>query len=279
MSTWSFSIRSIGICGVLFFTFFSSSSFGGGSYPQPTLVSGEGTWVYCKEHSDDFSGNVLNKDKWDNDVRDWGKWSWEPQNAFVRGGFLHLEMQYHKHVRGSKTLYYTSGIVKSKEPPVLYGFFEARVKGAPRHPGVAPAFWAFKKTKNLWTEIDFFELTQRLYSPKTISLNTHVFRHPSNPGGAHLKFEQAWTPEWKSWEGFHTYGVGWNKSEIRWYIDGRLVATRENRYWHQALDVVISLGLRRPLLKKPETTGFPTEMLVDYVRVWKKRAGGKCLGS
>ena len=111
--------------------------------PQPASEPG-GLWILQSEFSDEFNGDMLDTNKWDNDVRDWGLWSWEPYNVYVEDGTLHVRMQYEEHTRGGSALYYTSGIIRSKDPNgIKYGYFEARIKAAPLHPGVSPAFWGF----------------------------------------------------------------------------------------------------------------------------------------
>jgi len=70
------------------------------------------------------------------------------------------------------------GIIKSKAKPITYGYFEARLKAAPRFPGVAPAFWIYGSDKDSWTEIDFIELTEVLGNVKRIDTNLHAFQHP-----------------------------------------------------------------------------------------------------
>lgn len=241
--------------------------------PQP-LSASDGQWVLQSEYSDEFNEKSLDSKKWDNDAKDWGVWSWEPENAWVEDGRFHLRMQYQEHERGGKKLFYKSGIIKSKATPIRYGYFEARIKAAPRYPGVCPAFWAYRGEKNLWTEIDFVELTQRK-SVKLIDTNTHVFLHPKLPIGKRLRERHTWEAPWDSRDAFHVYGCEWNATDIKWYVDGKLVNTRKNEYWHQTLDVVLSFGVRHPLRSEPSDKDFPTEFQVDYVRVWKKNTPNK----
>ncbi len=57
---------------------------------------------------------------------------------------------------------------------------------------------------------------------------------------------------------------------FRRFVDGEQVAERENAFWHQPLDVTLSMGLRPPLGYEPSRGGFPTTMQVDYIRVWQQ---------
>jgi beta-glucanase (GH16 family) len=234
---------------------------------QP-LQSRNTGWQLLPQFSDEFDGAQLDTAKWDNDVKDWGMWSWEPENIWVGNGRLHVRMDYLEHKRGWQTLYYKSGIVKSKAPPVRYGYFEARIKAASKYPGVGPAFWAYRQDAGEWTEIDFAELTQRYRDVKVIDTNTHVFEQPGYKGGLPLQETRSWMAPWDPRDDFHVYGCEWDEHEIRWYVDGVQIQSRRNHHWHQALDVVLSLGLRGDLKRAASAEGFPTTFEVDYVRVW-----------
>lgn len=242
--------------------------------PVPASDS-QGRWTLLSDYSDEFNDKQLDLAKWDNDVHDWGVWSWEPENVWVKDGYLHLNIQHHQHERVKQTLFYTSGIIKSRAAPIIYGYFEARIKAAPRYPGVCPAFWVFRNENGIWTEIDFVELTQNRKSVKIVDMFSHVFKHPKLQKDKQIHGGRSWKTSWDPRDDFHVYGCEWNDKEIRWYIDGKLVASRENEYWHQPLDVLISFGVRSPLKSKPSKKGFPTTFEVDYVRVWKKVAPNK----
>jgi beta-glucanase (GH16 family) len=235
--------------------------------PQP-LSSPNDAWRLLPQYSDEFDGGKLDAAKWDNDVADWGVWSWEPGNVRVSDGKLELRMDYSEHRRGQWTLHYKSGIVKSKAPPVRYGYFEARIRAAGRYPGVAPAFWGYRQDADEWTEIDFVELTQRRRDVKIVDTNVHVFRQAAFAGTLPLQEERSWMAPWDPRDDFHVYGCEWDERQIRWYVDGQLIQTRRNDHWHQALDIVISFGVRGELKKQASAQGFPTAFQVDYVRVW-----------
>jgi len=237
------------------------------------LHSQKNAWRLLPQYSDEFDSAKLDSAKWDNDVPDWGVWSWEPGNVWVKDGNLNLRMEYSEHKRSARTLYYKSGIVKSKAPPIRYGYFEARIKAASRFPGVAPAFWAYRQDATEWTEIDFVELTQRRRDVTIIDTDIHVFRQVSFPGTLPLQEVRSWSAPWDPRDDFHVYGCEWDEKEIRWYIDGRMVQARSNDFWHQALDVVVSFGVRADLKVQASPQGFPTTFQVDYVRVWSSIRG------
>ncbi|MBI5889615.1 MAG: family 16 glycosylhydrolase [Nitrosomonadales bacterium] len=244
-----------------------SPGYGQAAEAMP-LHSRNNAWHLLPQYSDEFDGAGLDSAKWDNDVADWGVWSWEPGNVWVDKGLLNLRMDYSEHQRGWRTLYYRTGIVKSRAQPIRYGYFEARIKAASRYPGVAPAFWGYRQDADEWTEIDFAELTQRRRDVKIVDTNVHVFRQAAFPGALPLQEERSWMAPWDPRDDFHIYGCEWDEQQIRWYVDGQLIQTRKNDYWHQALDVVVSFGVRGDLKNQASPEGFPTTFQVDYVRVW-----------
>ncbi len=255
------------LAGLLFFYLTQRSE--AQNPPLQPLSDPDGRWVLLNEYSDEFNGNKLDTVRWNHRVRPWGLWTWRPENVTVSDSMLLLTMRYQPHQRKKKKLFYTSGAIKSKLPALLYGYFEARIKAAPRYPGVCSAFWISHRSKEKWTEIDFVELKQNPRHANQIDFYTHVFYHPELKQKKPLRKGQSWIAPWDPSADFHVYGCQWTESDIRWYVDGKMVAIKKNIYWHQPLDVILSMGLRRPLKKHPSPQGFPTQMLVDYIRVWK----------
>ena len=90
-----------------------ASASGNSTTPPHPYTAPSGNWVYLPDYSDEFNQSALDTHKWNNNVADWGTWSWEPENAYVSNGSLKIRTQYAPHVRGGTTLYYTSGIIRS----------------------------------------------------------------------------------------------------------------------------------------------------------------------
>jgi beta-glucanase (GH16 family) len=76
---------------------------------------------------------------------------------------------------------------------------------------------------------------------------------------------------------FHTYGCEITPKTITWFIDGKRIGQKPNRYWHREMNVAPSLGLCPPYStytangfvpsEVEAADQFPTTMQVDYVRV------------
>lgn len=246
----------------------------------------DGHWLIQDDLSDEFNASLLNDQKWDNDVGDWGPWSWEPYNAYVQDSLLHVRMEYNEHQRGGVDLYYKSGIVRSRTT-AQYGYFEASIKGCSQFPGASPAFWMKGNVGREYSEIDFIEIQQ---SPdngvKRIDMNLHARVVDSDgneneyrPNSAPELCKHFWEAPWDPRDTFHIYACESRPDSIFWIIDGVVRAKEINKYWHLPQYVMLSMGLRPPHVKwidgdrfpVPEEAtqnGFPTEMLVDYIRVW-----------
>jgi beta-glucanase (GH16 family) len=246
----------------------ASNAFAHGHEVKP--LSGGDQWILQTDFSDEFDEPEIDVAKWDVNVSPWGSWTWQSHNVHIELGKLQLVMRYFTHFREGKTFHYTSGILRSRRH-IKYGYFEARIKSSRRDSGLSPAFWAYAYEKNMWTEIDFVELTQYAANAQLIDFNTHVFHHPNLPDGQAIRERRTWLAPWHPSDQFHTYGCEWDEREIRWYVDGHLVKTRKNEYWHQPLYVVLSVGLRAPLTTNPSPTGFPATSEVEYVRVWHRK--------
>lgn len=274
--------------------------------PLGDVAGGESSgWQFVGNQSDEFDGDQVNTKKWNIDTQDFGVWSWEPDNVSQQDGSMHVRMIHEEHQRGKQTLYYTSGLARN-EKTITYGYFEARIKGCSRYPGACPSFWLYSIGPQnryqardgetvAYSEIDVVELQQSEFDFETknhfpvtrIDCNLHttlikdgkrVWARPnSHPEMCRNHIDSTWDPR----EDYHVYAVENSRESIVWYIDGKEVARKPNLYWHLPMHVTLSLGLRYPFVgyangertTVPEETtgeGFPTEMSVDYVRVWQK---------
>lgn len=154
-------------------------SVSGGPPPPPP----GGDWVLRDAFSDEFSGSSVNTTKWNTTVASWGNWTWDPSRVSVENGILSVSMAYDPHQRNGQPIFYKSGILKSTDPGgIAFGYFEARIKGAPLWPGVCPAFWAYRHDaqRGYWTELDFVEMLENPASPRDVDFTSHVF--PGTPG-------------------------------------------------------------------------------------------------
>lgn len=252
-------------------TAIAAPSSGDAAAPQP-LSDPHGHWRLRPQYSDEFNGETLDTTKWTSHVPRRGTLTWDPDNVWLRNGHLVLQMTYQPHMYHGKQEYYLSSSIESINPPLKYGYFEARIKGVDRFPGVAPAYWLSNAAQapSPWTEIDIVEMqgAYREAQRNRIDFTAHEWRIPGldmPPQHIHLP---SLYPDWNPASSYHVYGLSWNAEELKWYVDGQLAAELRNSYFDQPLNILFCLGIRYPLPTDPDATGFPTTMSVDYVRVW-----------
>ena len=265
-------------------------------------VGQSGAWQLKGAVSDEFNAGEVDARKWNTAPPSWGPWSWDAKNAFQKDGKLVLQMTHEPHTRkNNPPLFYKSGILRSKMQRT-YGFYEVRMKGCSLFPGACPAFWIYSDGKATtgevrYCEIDFVELQMNELNRETkvrdsvheIDMNLHLRLADKDgnvrwvrPGTDPALCKNAWTAPWDPREDFHVYGCDVTPENIVWYIDGKEVARKPNKYWHQPMNLTLSLGLRAPHIgwigqeMKPQPSaatseGFPTSMEVDYVRVWERK--------
>ena len=261
------------------------------SFAQKPVSDPHGSWELLTDYSDEFNDKTLNSNIWDSDINNWGSWTWDPKNVYLADGAMHIRMVNEKHVRGKKTLYFKSGAARQKKN-ITYGYFEAKVKGCPKWPGVCPAFWMYSYKQPVtngvkYNEIDFMEIQQRQFNLRTIDCNLHLERVIDgkkvriNPRTEYLA---PFDPN----DGFHIYGCNVTPENITFYIDGVEVGSKVNDCFNMPMRVILSMAIRPPLLKYEnkkklpveilDDPTFPTEMEVDYVRIWQK-PGAKILAN
>ncbi|MBK1879157.1 kappa-carrageenase [Pelagicoccus mobilis] len=268
---------------------------------QPVGVGGN--WKLVEAFSDEFDGKAINEKKWDHRLKPWGERSWTPDNVWQKDGNLHIRARYEEHARKGKEYFYKMGILRSRQK-TTYGYFEARIKGCDRFPGLCPAFWLYSYGVDrnpdyphvTYSEIDIVEMQQNNYLKELkgkapvnhIDCNLHTRVLDENGVEKWIRPQQRpdlcahhYTAPWDPRDDFHLYAAEVTPDKITWYIDGKEVASAENVYWHLPMAVTLTMEARPPLIKwanggrvpVPENVtpeGFPTEMVVDYVRVWER---------
>lgn len=232
--------------------------------------------------SDEFDGDALDRSKWvpETGGHGWGNkelqfYTGRPENVRVGGGMLTIEARKEAH-QGSE---YTSARLKTaglKE--TQYGRYEARIK-IPKGQGIWPAFWMLGANIGSagWPksgEIDIMEIIGK--EPG------HVYGTLHGPGysGEHAFSKASALPGTEYGDDFHVFAVEWEPGEIRWYRDGvhyhtaRPDLVKGEWVFDHPFFVLLNLAVGGMWPGYPDaTTEFPRRMLVDYVRVYQKKAG------
>ena len=233
----------------------------------------EGNWVKYEVMSDEFAGAELDAEKWWPKNPGWlGRQPayFHPGNVTVGNGKLHLAMRKREvpempKDKGYHT--YTSAVVKSKTA-VKYGYFE--VKCRPMKSNGSSSFWFYESSRELWTEIDVFEIGGAAPGfERKYNMNVHVFRTPTE--NKHWSKHGVWAAPSNLADGYHVYALQWDTERIKWYFDGVLVRWIENTHWHQALTLNFDSETMPKWFGLPKDKDLPSTYSIEYIRAWKKR--------
>lgn len=262
-------------------------SCGGGATLQPPPAKG---WTLA--WSDEFNGadgSAPDSSKWSYDTggKGWGNNELECytnrlENAQVKGGNLVITAQKESITcSDGVSNSYTSARLKTQGLfNQAYGRFEARIK-IPAGQGMWPAFWMLGNdiTSVGWPkcgEIDIMENIGK--EPSTVHGSLHG---PSSSGPTSDATAAFALPAGQKFaDDFHLYAVEWEPGVVRFYVDTNLYATFTQAQWpaggtwvfDHAFFLLLNVAVGGNWPGSPDnTTQFPQQMLVDYVRVYTKQ--------
>jgi beta-glucanase (GH16 family) len=158
-----------------------------------------------------------------------------------------------------------------------YGRFEARIK-LPTGKGIWPAFWLLGEDHetNHWPNCGEIDILEAIGATDTIYSTIHGPGY-SGARGISQKFP---LPAGESVTAFHVYAVEWAPNDIKFFFDDHLIAHRTPAdlppgtkwVYDHPFYILLNLAVGGNWPGNPDdTTTFPQQMLVDYVRVYKPR--------
>lgn len=229
--------------------------------------------------NDEFDGTSLNASNWTAEIGTgsggWGNnelqyYTNRTQNLQVTGGNLAITAL--KESYGGMN--YTSARIKTQGlKNFTYGKIEARIK-LPSGQGLWPAFWMLGS--NLPTvgwpysgEIDVMErVNNNAFVNGTVHWDANGHAEFGRVSG-NLDFSQ-----------FHVYSVEWDANYIRWFVDGTQFneiliqnGTGSTEEFQKPFFLLLNLAVGGNWPGSPNnSTPFPAQMLVDYVRVYQASA-------
>ena len=238
--------------------------------------------------SDEFEGTSLNLNNWEVQTGDgcdqgagmcgWGNGElqyYQQENAVVADGQLTITA---KKERVKKSQYTSARLRTAKMPDSgewTFGRFEARMK-IPDGQGMWPAFWMLPTEPSVgWPtsgEIDIFESTgqQSMFAFGTIHYG-QPWPDNLHSGGGILKQPDKWS------DGFHTFAIEWEESQIRWYVDNLLFSTKTvsdtlPEVWPfdsaNKFHLLLNLAVGGSWGGVVDNASLPQTLTVDYVRVY-----------
>jgi len=252
-------------------------------------AASESKWILS--WSDEFNakgGTSVDSQKWTAETggNGWGNdeleyYTSSTRNARQEHGSLIIEAIHEPYV-GADGLKrdYTSARLKTQHKfSQAYGRFEARIK-MPQGKGMWPAFWLLGDDIDLvhWPNCGEIDIVENIGIEPSI---IHGTIHGPGYSGAHGIGSSFTLPDSEPFsDDFHVFAVEWEPQEIRFYVDNHLYATRRPSdlpagakwVYDHPFFIILNLAVGGNWPGNPdETTRFPQKMLVDYVRVYRRR--------
>ena len=235
--------------------------------------------------NDEFSGNSIDTDTW----RFWEGPAYNEElqyytsrskNAYVENGKLHLVA--HREIFNGYE--YTSARISTDSTRIgwKYGRFEARIK-MPEGNGFWPAFWLMPIRDDGWPrggEIDIMEYRGNEPYKTTGAIHFWVNGCEGNPVECRTYFTDSVTiSDNKLSEEFHVYSLEWDEEGFTWYLDDYefmnipySVIDAQFEPFSTPFYIILNLAVGGNFLPNPdETTPFPQQLIVDYVRVFQRK--------
>lgn len=200
------------------------------------------------------------------------------ENSFVKNGKLHIVAL----KKDIENRHYTSARLTTYNRFVLqYGKIEVMAK-LPKGKGTWPAIWmlpeSLRKKEEAWPlcgEIDIMEHVGKDPNMVHVSLHSKEYNHIKNTQITH--FDRI--PD--VFNNFHLYGIEWTPEFIKFYIDNKLffeakkgengmISTNEGWPFDKPYFLILNLAIGGNWGGDIDDTIFPSEMLVDYVRIYQK---------
>jgi beta-glucanase (GH16 family) len=247
---------------------------------------------YILVWSDEFSGrdgSLPDASKWTYDIggSGWGNHELEyytnrRENARVEDGKLVITARREEYTGPDGAKFnYTSARLKTQGLfSQVYGRFEARIK-LPAGQGTWPAFWALGDNFASvgWPRCGEIDIMENV--GKEPGINHGSLHGPSSAGATSDLTATIMLPAGqKLSDDFHIYAAEWEPGTIRFYLDANLYATFTSAEWpaggtwvfDQRFFLILNVAVGGDWPGSPDTTTtFPQTMLVDYVRVYKRK--------
>ncbi|ADO56477.1 beta-glucanase [Paenibacillus polymyxa M1] len=226
--------------------------------------------------SDEFNGTSLNRSNWTPEIGTgsggWGNnelqyYTNRAQNLQVTGGNLVITAQ--KEAYGGMN--YTSARIKTQDlKKFTYGKVEARIK-LPSGQGIWPAFWMLGSNISSvgWPKCGEIDIMERVNNNPSVNGTVHW------DAGGHADFGRVSGN--LDFSQYHVYSIEWDSKYIRWFVDGQQFnefyienGTGNTEEFQQPFFILLNLAVGGNWPGAPNnSTQFPSQMLVDYVRVYQ----------
>lgn len=269
---------------IILFSMFSLLLVFCNSKEEKTNTENNDTYQLVWSDEFDYQG-FPDSTKWSYDTEG-NSWGWgnnelqhytsqRKENAWADGNYLHIKAI--KEVWEGKD-YTSARLITKSKGDWLYGRFEIRAK-LPSGRGTWPAIWMLPTDWEYggWPKSGEIDIMEHVgYEPDSVYATAHTEAYNHSIGthkNAGISINDCESE-------FHNYIVEWDEHEYRAYMDTTLYFTFKNenktykewpfdKRFHLLLNVAI--GGNWGAVKGVDTTIFPQEMVVDYVRIYQKK--------
>jgi beta-glucanase (GH16 family) len=237
--------------------------------------------------SDEFNGPAIDSTKWSFDLggKGWGNNELETYtsrtvNARVEAGSLIISARKETFTGADNiTRNYTSARLLTKNKfSQAYGRFEARIR-IPYGQGIWPAFWLLGDNIGTahWPNCGEIDIMENIGKEPSIVHST--FHGPGYSGGKGIGAPYRLTGDRKFADDFHTFALEWEPNVMRFYVDEDLYQTRtpsdlpagSSWAFDHSFFIILNVAVGGSWPGNPDVTSvFPQQMVVDYVRVYRR---------
>jgi beta-glucanase (GH16 family) len=238
-----------------------------------TSISINAQWVLV--WNDEFDAPTLDITKWTNDVGGNG-WGNNEAQYYTNGSNLSfangLATITAKQEQFSSNQYTSAKIISKNLFDIKYGKIEGRMK-CPMGQGLWPAFWMLGSNIDAvsWPQCGEIDIMEHINNETKI----HGTAHWNNVSHQYLGGIINNDPT-----AFHTYSITWDSLAIKWYMDDQLyyLLNIQNNVngteeFHEKFYLLLNLAVGGDWPGYPiNTTVFPAEFVIDYVRVYKDQS-------
>lgn len=254
------------------------------SSPTETPDDTTGLDGYTLIWNDEFDGTSIDLSKWEHEVNATGGGNNElqyytarPENSFVKDGELHIVAQQGEYTSEGETRYYTSARMRTaNKGDWTYARIDVRAK-IPFGQGTWPAIWMLSTDWQYggWPASGEIDIMEHVNSGSQIHGSVHTEAYNHRIGTQKTAQINAADAD----KNFHVYSVEWTENEIIVLLDNVEYFTFSNdgkgdyTTWpfDKRFHLIMNVAIGGDWPGNPTTeTIFPKEMIVDYVRVYKK---------
>ena len=226
--------------------------------------------------ADEFEGDTLNTSNWtpqdkasprNHELEDY-----DPANVLVRGGNLVLVSKREKR----DGMNYTSGLVDSRNKAEFrYGRMCIRAKLPPGKDGIWPAHWMDPVHGGCWPDHGELDIMEMINGDGVLHGTLHW--NPDYPvkNCTHKNKACGYQQHSIAMGEYHEFAIEWSSTSLTFYIDGQpygqCLQTQGSQIPQDDFYFILNTAIGGNWPKSPDnTTVFPQEHLIDYVRVYQQ---------